>query len=155
MEEQGGAMEEDLPALPPELWTVIFSFLSIRELYPSCFVLSKAFLAAILDDRVWERRCKLDLNITERADNSPSWRETYEGYTLFASLLLTTCTDNVRVQWDLDSYTVPPEERDLLIKQWNLVNTKPWPSAHQVSREELNKHLTLSKQVITWDYPIG
>jgi len=81
MEEQGG-MEEDLPTLPPELWSFIFSYLSIRELYPSCFVLSKAFLDAILDDRVWERRCKLDLNITERADNSPSWRETYEGDTL-------------------------------------------------------------------------
>ena len=64
--------------LPIELVSHIFGFIPTKELYPSCFILSKNYLQALMDELVWMKRCQQELFLDDK-DNSLSWFQTYKG----------------------------------------------------------------------------
>jgi len=68
----------DLEQFPIELLGHVFGFVEARDLYPSCFLISKRCLEAVKDEVIWEQRCKRELDVIERTD-SGSWMKTFQG----------------------------------------------------------------------------
>ncbi|KAL6070042.1 hypothetical protein QOT17_007100 [Balamuthia mandrillaris] len=69
--------EAQLEQLPGELLAMIFGFVPTKDLYPSCFVLSSACLAAVLDELAWRARSEQDLGVTRLLEGQSSWFNTY------------------------------------------------------------------------------
>jgi len=69
-----------LLGLPRELLSAILLEIPTKEMYPSCFLVSKQFLETVLDEVAWEQRCLRELKITQRVKDS--WFLTYQGIAL-------------------------------------------------------------------------
>jgi len=80
-----------VPELPSEVWTIIFSHIPTKQLYPGCFLINRKTSAILLDDRGWKERCLrelegLDGDLDEPPDLYCSWRSTYKGLPPFLNL---------------------------------------------------------------------
>ena len=66
--------------MPIELLGAVFGWIEVKDLYPSCFLVSKHCLQAINDDLIWEARCKreLTIDVKDKGDAS-SWMQLYKG----------------------------------------------------------------------------
>jgi len=73
-------------SLPIELQAEIFGHLSPAQLYPSCFLLSKQSLAAVMSDPIWYKRCIKEFGeqlCEEKAkqDGFTTWFAMFKGLT--------------------------------------------------------------------------
>ena len=65
--------------LPVELLGMVFGWIEVTDLYPSCFLVSKQCLRAVLDEFIWAARCKRALGIDSKSDESMTWMQIYKG----------------------------------------------------------------------------
>ena len=104
-----------LEQLPIELLAQIFAFIDTEGLYPSCFLLSRTCLKAVKDDIIWEQRCFLNLQVSERVDQSHSWMQTFRGspficISYFYFYYLLTLSESM-LFWDPEERTKSAAER--------------------------------------------
>ena len=78
-----------LHELPIELLGMVFGWIKVKDLYPSCFLISQQCLRAVCDETIWEERCKKELGLFRKDDESLGWRQLYKGkiFTSFYSIL--------------------------------------------------------------------
>lgn len=74
---EGGGGRDFIDELPPELLSLIISFVPTPSLFP-CLRVCKSFLRAALDEISWQTRCLLELQITEQCPDC-NWYQTYRG----------------------------------------------------------------------------
>ena len=112
-----------LHELPIELLGMVFGFMEVKELYPSCFLISKQCLCAVSDDEIWKARCGREFGVSTKSDEAKTWMQTYKGKTLnpiIFSFVFFLCFGRVEekdMQWDSQMCTLPPAERQLLTTQ--------------------------------------
>jgi len=148
--------------LPQEIWSMIFRWLPLDQLYPSCFLICKQLHNAVLSDASWELRCREDLGVTAKPQDIPTWVALYQGNTrhtcFFFSLVKTFnlkrhVIDIASVQWDLNSYTRCPSEREDLKAALQGKDIKFSMSAHRESKEDIQEILHLTKTIFAWNCP--
>lgn len=135
-------------SLPLELLSHIFSFLSVGELYPSCFIINKTTTVAVRYNLVWEQRCRDELGLDERFPGCVNWMQTYKEGTqcvwyshyslpsfilfyflrylslsdiLFFILIKVICVTKAITTWDPSQCTIADESfHDSIMIQGNL-----------------------------------
>ncbi|KAL6067204.1 hypothetical protein QOT17_008996 [Balamuthia mandrillaris] len=135
-----------LTELPPELLSMVFEHIPVRDLFPSCFLICKSLLQVVDSEFSWRQRCyssvsscssapeKFSSEPEPEAEESSSWKATFR--------------EQHAMQWDLHHHTLPPQEAEAVRQE---VEVAVQGSCAKPTLSGPKQNLFLCKRQVRWE----